>query len=125
MEIAHTIVTSIALLLLLLAVLRHRQIPLPLVLRIGAIVAPLGEIFAIADALLGTEAINALLIGEYSLNDSSSTIQINDTEVSQVYFVVMQLFHLITISGMFLIAVGMLVLVRRLIRQQHPQPGPA
>ena len=125
MEIVHTLVTSTALLLLLLAVLRHRQKPLPLPLRIGAIVAPLGEIFAIAEAFLGPEAINALLIGEYSLNDPSSTIQINDTEVSHVYFAVMQLFHLISISGMFLIAVGMLVFVRRLIRQQQPLPGPA
>ncbi|MCH7225503.1 hypothetical protein [Haloferula sp. A504] len=125
MEIFHTLVTSIALLLLLLAVLRHRQAPLPLALRIGTILAPCGEIFAIAEALLGPEAINALLAGEYSLNETGSTIQINNTEVSHTYFAVMQIFHLITTGGMFLIAVGMLILVRRFIRQMHPLPGQA
>lgn len=125
MESFHTFATTTALVLLLLAVLRYRQHPIPLPLRIGVFIAPVGMLFSLADQLLGTEAINALLVNEYPLNDPSSTIQINNTEVSYVYFAVMQLFHLITISGMFLIAVGMLVLVRRLIRQLHPLPGQA
>lgn len=122
METFHTIAATTALVVLLLAVLRHRQHPIPGLLRVGAFIAPVGEIFAIAQVVLGPKALNALLVGDYPLNDSGSALSIDNTEVSQTYFVVMQLFHLISVVGMLLIAIGMLMLVRRIIQNHHPIP---
>lgn len=125
MEAFHTIAASAALVLLLLAVLRHRQHPIPAPLRVGTFIAPVGELFDIAQMALGPEAIDALLVGDTSANGRSSWLTINDTEVSQIYFVVMQLFNLIAVIGMLLIAIGLLMLVRNVIGSAQARPEPS
>ncbi len=123
MEAFHTIATAIALVVLLMAVLRHRQHPIPGPLLVGALLAPVGMLFSLAELAIGTERIDALLAGDQEKPDPFSSTYINDTPVSETYFLVMQAFNLVGGLGLLLVAVGFLLLLKRIIRDHASFPA--
>lgn len=121
----HTAITTIAFVLLLLAVLRYRQHQRPLPLVIGAVVACVGQIFPLASVIVGIERVSAVLQGRFFPNDGPTSIRIDSHDISEDYMLVLQLSHAVGQVGMLLIAIGFLVLVNRMIRKHHeilPQP---
>lgn len=122
MERFHTIISVTTFVILLLAVLRYRQHPVPVMLRLGVIIGPLGMLFSLAELCIGAERLNALLSGHLSTETYESWITVGGTEVSENYFITMQAFHLLGGIGGLLISIGLLSLVRRLIRDHHPAP---
>jgi hypothetical protein len=112
------LVTTVALLALLLAVLRHRQHPLPRPLVIGIVLACGCQVFPLATVFVGIERINALVEGRLVGESDFSSFAMSGVEVSEDYIVIHQLLDLLGQTGLLLVALGFLLLVRRIVRQK-------
>ena len=123
-ESIHAFLASLGLVLLLLAILRHRRHRLPRLLPAGVVICCVAQLYPLATAFIGIERMNALVAGRLFEMDDLSHFVSDGIDVSEDFIFFSQASHTVGELGALLIACGFLGLVGRLIRQQpviHPR----
>ncbi len=124
MEKFEVICGGIASVILLLAVLRYRQHPLPATVRIGAFVLCAGQLFSLAATWVGLERINQLVEGRLFPDDEFNWYLVNGVEVSHEFIFFRSLFNILSQLALAILALGLLRFIHGLVRRQPDAVAP-
>lgn len=122
MVIAHKVyelVVTATLLVLLVAILRHRESRLPRLMIVGVFIACGARIFPLAEAFFGSETLDQMLTGGVPEEGSTPAIFIGNVQLSASFVMLSRIFTFLCNIGVLLIALGFLRHVRDLIREHR------
>lgn len=104
--------------ILLLAVLRYRQHPLPATVPIGAFLLCAGQLFSLAVACLGFERTNQLVEGRLFVEDDFNWHLAGGEQVSPEFILFQSLFTVLAQLALLMLTIGLLHFLHRLVRRQ-------